>query len=143
MGILNLFKKKKPSLIEDIEKGYNWISSALASSGYSIDFSIESLKEIDRFFDENVENGIPKPNGLLSESKGTRIFGIGSYIGEVIRREYGGEWIVDDNDPNGEINISVKLNNGAVIWPIQRAMKRFSNGNEDGIYAYGRTVVEN
>lgn len=44
--------------------------------------------------------------------------------------------ITDDNDPQGEINASVELENGTVIFPIQRVIKRYQNGSEDGIYAY-------
>lgn len=45
------------------------------------------------------------PDGLLSEKLGSRIFALGSYVGEVIIRAYDGTWRVDDNDPEGELNI--------------------------------------
>jgi len=137
MGLLDIFKKKKPNLREDIVKAYEWISTALKSSGYNADFSLESLREIDRFFDEHSENGEAKVGGLLSESKGARLFALGSYVGEVIRRQYGGEWETNDNDPKGEINIAIKLSNGSIVWPVQKVMKRLKNGIEDGIYVYG------
>lgn len=137
MGLFDIFKKKKPSLKEDIERAYEWISTALKSSGYNADFSIESLREIDRFFDEHTENGQSKTGGLLAENTGMRLFALGSYVGEVLRRQYGGEWKIDDNDPEGEINIAVNLTNGTVVWPVQRVMKRLENGSEDGIYVYG------
>jgi hypothetical protein len=76
----------------------------------------------------------------LAESTGARLFAIGSYAGEVIRRVHGGEWQTDDSDPKGEINISVKLLNGTVLWPVQRVMKRLQNGSEDGIYVYGYSI---
>ena len=49
---------------------------------------------------------------------------------------YGGESITDDSDPQGEINISVKLRNETVIWPVLRCMKRCEQGYEESIYAY-------
>jgi hypothetical protein len=101
------------------------------------DFSIESLREIDRFFDEHAQNGQAIPGGLLSEQLGSRIFAIGSYVGEVIIRAYNGKWQVDDNDPEAEMNIAVVLASGAIMWPVQRVVKRFKNGPEDGIYVYG------
>lgn len=125
---------------EDIIKAYEWIAIALKSSGYLADFTLESLREIDRFFDDYSENGKPKIGGLLAENTGARLFAIGSYVGEVIRRVHGGEWQTDDNDPNGEINISVKLSNATVLWPVQRVMKRLQNGSEDGIYVYGHSI---
>ena len=148
MGLYNLFKKTKkvvkspPTLNDDIIKATEWISKALVTSGYNVDFSLDTLKEIDRFFEENVKDGKAIPKGLLSKDLGKRLFAIGAYIGEVIRVRYDGEWITDDNDPNGEINISVKLANGTILWPVQKVMKRFKNGSEDSIYFYGSVCDE-
>lgn len=126
-----LFSKQKPSLEADIRSGSEWISEALKSSGYEADFSLESLKEIDRFFDEQ-----NMPGGLLSENVGTRLFAIGAYIGEVLIRKYGGNWITDDKDPQGEVNVGIELSNGSLVYPVQKAMKRYSAGEEESIYDY-------
>lgn len=53
------------------------------------------------------------------------MFAVGSYVGEVIRRHYGGEWRGNDEDPEGEINLGLVLPGGAIIWPVQRVLKRF------------------
>jgi hypothetical protein len=126
------------TLVEDAQKAAAWVGNALSSSGYEADFSLESLGEVDRFFDEHSQGGAAVPGGLLSEQLGPRIFALGSYVGEVIIRAYGGQWRADDHDPEGELNIEVLLPSGAIIWPVQRVMKRFKNGPEDGIYVYGR-----
>jgi hypothetical protein len=125
------------TLVEDVRTSAKWIAKALSSSGYQADFSLASLKEIDRFFDEQSPNGDPIPGGLLSEQLGARLFALGGYVGEVIRRTNGGKWQAKDEDPRGEINITLVLPGGGMIWPVQRVMKRFKNGAEDGIYAYG------
>lgn len=138
MSILNgLSSHQKPTLLQDIMTSKDWISKALNSSNYAADFSIDSLKEIDRFFDEQ-----NTPDGLLNRNRGQILFALGSYIGEVIISAYGGEWITDDNDPQGEINIAVKLKDGSIIFPVQRAMKRYKNGKEDSIYDYGIVLGE-
>jgi len=124
-------------IVADVTVAAEWIAKALSSSGYKADFSVESLKEIDRFFDDQMLNGAPKPNGLLATQRGSRLFALGAYVGEVIRRSAGGEWIGDDNDPQAEINVALRLKHGTILWPIQRVIKRFNNGSEDGIYAYG------
>jgi hypothetical protein len=128
------------TLVEDAAVAADWIAAALSSSGYRADFSPRSLREVDRFFDEQSEHGKPRAGGLLAEGLGQRIFGLGSYTGEVIRRSLGGEWSADDADPQGEINIELRLPDGSVIWPVQRAMKRLSNGPEDGIAAYAAAL---
>ncbi|HEX4192517.1 MAG TPA: hypothetical protein VHY80_05440 [Stellaceae bacterium] len=132
----------QPQIVTDALGAAEWMSKALASSGYKADFSVESLREVDRFFDEQAPGGKPRPRGLLSEQLGQRIFGLGSYVGEVIRRQAGGEWQGNDADSQAEINVAVKLKNGSLIWPVQRVMKRFKNGSEDGIYAYGIVLLE-
>jgi len=128
------------SLVQDAAKSAAWIAEALKSSGYKADFSIQSLKEVDRFFDEHSRDGRPVPGGLLGEQLGSRLFALGAYVGEVIRRTNGGTWAGDDADPKGEINIELVLPNGGRIWPVQRVMKRLQLGREEGIYAYGLGV---
>jgi hypothetical protein len=134
----NMITRSK--IVSDALASAAQISRALSQSGYKADFSLESLKEIDRFFEEQVTNGQPKPGGLLSQQLGARLFAIGAYVGEVVRRQNGGEWEGDDNDPQSEINISVRLKTGVILWPVQRVMKRFKNGAEDGIWPYGVTA---
>ena len=122
---------------EDIATGSEWIAKALSSSGYRADFSPQSLWEIDRFFDDHTQNGAAKPGGLLSQDLGSRLFAIGSYMGEVVRRKIGGDWVGDDTTAQAEVLVELRLPDGTRCWPVQRAMKRFKNGAEDGIAAWG------
>ncbi len=124
-------------IIEDAQRAAEWISQALESSGYHADFSPESLWQIDFFFDDHSRNGEAIANGLLSKELGKRLFALGAYVGEVLRRNIGGEWYGDDTDPQAEINIELRLATGGKCWPVQRVMKRFKNGPEDSIVAYG------
>jgi hypothetical protein len=103
-------------------------------------FTLDSLKEVDRFVHDQAPGGNPKPGGLLSDHLGARIFALGVNVGEVIRRQGDGQWRGDDNDPKGEINLAIQLKSGTVFWPMQRIMKRIKNGSEGGIYAYGITM---
>jgi len=127
-------------ILNDALASAEQISMVLSQSGYRADFTLESLKQVDRFFEEQVTNGKPKPGGLLSQQLGARLFALGAYVGEVIRRQNGGEWQGDDNDSRAEINIAVRLKDGTVFWPVQRIMKRFKNGAEDSIWPYGAAL---
>lgn len=113
------------------------VAKALTRSRYDADFSSASLWEIDRFFDTEAPGGQPRAGGPLAEHLGARIFALGAYVGEVVRRHAGGDWIGADNDPEAEINVMVRISNGTIIWPIQRVMKRYRNGPEDSLVAYG------
>lgn len=128
------------SLVEDLDVSARWIARALSSSGYLADFSPASLWTIDRFFDDNSVAGLPRPGGLLATDLGGRLFALGAYIGEVIRRASGAQWRTDDQDPHGEVNVELVLPDGTIIWPAQRVMKRFQNGAEDGLAAYAAAL---
>jgi hypothetical protein len=124
------------SVVEDARTAAEWIAGALSSSGHVADFSPSSLWEIDRFFDEHSADGAAVRGGLLSSDLGSRLFAVGAYVGEVIRRSLGGEWRGDDSSPQAEINVELVVGE-ITCWPVQRVMKRFSHGAEDGIAAYG------
>jgi hypothetical protein len=131
----------EPHIVKDAVEAADWMAKALSSSGYKADFTLDSLKEVDRFVDDQAPGGNPKPGGLLSDHLGARIFALGAYVGEVIRRQGEGQWRGDDNDPKGEINLAIQLKSGTIFWPMQRIMKRIKNGPEDGIYAYGFVML--
>jgi len=124
-------------IVKDAAKAADWIASALNSSGYTANFSADSLAEVDRFFEEHSKNGAPKKGGLLTKDTGQRLFAIGAYTGEVLRRSLGGDWQPDPSDPDSEMGLSLVLPNGTTVWPVERVMKRYTNGREDSIAAYG------
>jgi hypothetical protein len=134
-------KSTQTKIVSDALSSADWIAKALSSSGYHANFSLKSLKEIDRFFDEQAPGGNPKPGGLLSQNLGPRIFALGAYVGEVIRRRTKGEWLGDDSNPDAEVNLALRLKANNIIWPVQRVMKRFKNGAEDGLYHYGFMIA--
>jgi hypothetical protein len=129
------------SIVRDAIEAADWMAKALSSSGYRADFTLDSLKEVDRFVDEQAPGGKPKPGGLLSQQFGARVFALGAYVGESIRRQGQGEWQGDDTDPQAEINVAVRLKSGTIFWPMQRIVKRIKNGPEDGIYAYAFVIL--
>ncbi len=139
MGLFDFFKKQKAKetkidtgkLAEDVLTYADWAKNNLNKTGYNVDYTLESMKEVERFFVEQSQDG-----GALTNNPGSILFGIGSLIGETIIKTYGGKWLTDDNDPQGEINVSVELPDGIVLWPVQRCIKRLQNGPEENIYDY-------
>jgi hypothetical protein len=69
---------------------------------------------------EDIDAGAAKPGGLLIQDLGYRLFAIGAYMGEVVRRNAGGEWVGDDNNPEAEITVELHLRNTTVCRPVQR-----------------------
>src|SRR3954471_301451 len=112
------------------------VAKALTSDGYEADFTPSSLWEIDRFFDEQTRKGAPRRWGLLAKDTSLRLFSLGAYVGEVVRRDLGGAWERDDTEPEGELNLALRLADDSVAWPVQRVVERMRNGAEEGIVAY-------
>lgn len=129
------------NIVADVLGAAEWMAMALSSSGYLADFSLASLRDVDRFFAENAPDGRAHPDGLLAEDLVRRIFGLGAYVGEVIRRRCGGTWEGNDADPKAAFNVALRLDHGHLIWPTQRAAKRFQNGPEDSVYFYGYMIL--
>lgn len=131
-------KKKKRSLKEDISVASQWVSEALVSYGYNADYSIESLKELDRFFKEENHS-----KGILAKDVGSKLFALGSYLGEVFIKEYGGYWITDDNDKEGEMKITVQLDVDITFMPVMSVMKCYQNCEENSLYALAIAIKQN
>lgn len=130
-----MFGKKKKvqqnTLAQDIVVAEEWVVKALNASEYKADYTLESMKEIDRFFDEQ-----STPEGILAKNRGQIIFSLGAYVGQTAIKLYGGQWVTDDADPQGEITIAVKLADGTTLWPVVKCMKRYDRGAEESLYAY-------
>ena len=120
----------------DLMQAAQGVANALSRFGYVADFSPGSLVEVDRFFEENVTGGTPRPDGLLGQELGARLVRMGGYVGEVVRRATKGQWRCDEHDPQGEMNVSVLTGEGLECYPVQRVMKRLRNGSEDSIVTW-------
>ena len=126
----------------EIRDASQWIVKGFQSENLALDFSINSLKVIDDFIDSNTENGKVKPESILSRNRGQILFALGCYLGETIQINIpGAKWEIDESDPDPHINAVLILPNGTKLHPIQRILKRFMNGNEESIHAYGLVVI--
>jgi hypothetical protein len=131
----------RPSIVKDAVEAADWMAKSLADWGYKADFSLDSLKDVDRFIDEEAPDGKPKPGGHLAQQFGAHIFGLGAYLGETIRRQGDGQWEGNDRDTWPEVTLAVRLKSGTVLWPTQRVLKRLENGAENGLYPYGVVIL--
>ena len=95
-----------------------------------LDYSVESLQRLDHFISEHFE-----PLGEKSIAESLPI-GSGSYVGEVIIRHLGGHW---NEEGRPEVNEVGALE---VIYPIEKAHKRFQNGREDSLAWYYHSIAK-
>ncbi len=123
-------------LLEELPIAADSVAHALRASGYRADFTAASLWDLERFFAENTAGGRPRPGGLLALDTGKRVFALGSYLGEVVRRDLAGEWVVDERGDHPEMNAAIQFPDGTRTWPVQQVMRRIVNGRRDDLVAY-------
>jgi hypothetical protein len=121
----------------------------MREAGYQADFSMASLKEVDRLIDEQSDRGSPVPDGYFdpshlpaSDRVTTRLFGLGCYVGEVLKQKYVSDWHADSRDFRQAVHgLRLRFASGAVVDPIGKVFKRFENGPEDSLEAFGFLVA--
>lgn len=129
--------------ISDIMKAYSEDAVELGKQmGKDLDFSEDSLLIIEEIL-ELYHSSLPKRKILKwikqkpSEEKVVQVSKIwGGYLGEAIRKNLGGEWLLEDN------TIILALND-TLIFPPAKVYKRITIGNEDNIWHYYQTLKQN
>lgn len=124
------------ALIDDAKKAATWVAEKLDQSGYRSDFSLSSVWEVERFFDDHAEQGKPRPGGLLDEHPGQRLFAMAAYLGETWRRAGNGTWSAPDSTDIPpqlkDFEIAVVFPNGTRAWPGRSVIVRFQNRKDAG-----------
>jgi len=110
-----------------------------------LDYSVDSLKTADKIFSYLHKEATRKTlikfvkRGLTEEQISSAAMVMGAYVGEVIRRAHGGEWVQEDIDGKKDV-IFLRID-GHNIFPIGKAYMRIKNGIEDNIYFYYQVVT--
>jgi len=127
----------------DARSSAEWISERLQSLGYGADLSPRSLREIDRFFDDTFQAGVPRRRfrrrfavELVDDPYGRSWrFAIVAYVGEVIRQAIGGQWVIDDCKDSVEmIDMQLVLPSGRAVMPMLE-VARSAAGRQEAILA--------
>jgi hypothetical protein len=114
------------------------VDAARNVDGINLDFSPESLSEVDRiigsFFNE----------GLGSNQVGETVFSFGCYVGEVFVRHQAGRWIKPKASLfrfGGSDLMIVELPNGVVCNPIGKAFKLLEQGASESVSYFYQAMV--
>jgi hypothetical protein len=67
--------------------------------------------------------------------------GFGSYVGEVMRKNHGGEWGTISEGANSFPGIRLKKGNDTLVWPWGRVHKRIVEGDENNVWDYYKTII--
>ena len=92
-----------------------------------LDFSVESLRTIDVILGELEPIGTDDPAEVVMLA--------GFYVGEVLVRGHGYEWIdaPDDLAPHFGFRVAVRSTRGAIANALGKAFTRVENGAEDSV----------
>ena len=75
---------------------------------------------------------VPSPDHIQTMCKM-----LGGYVGEVYRRQKGGEWAINDRFKAFGVN-----RGGTWIFPPAKIHKRLTNGDEDNIWVYFQVLLQ-
>ncbi len=99
------------------------IETARRTMGLDLRYDLESLMKLDAMVD-----AIGKPKHLDQ-----MVMVLGSYLGETLRRVYGGRWVWDPQWRTWAVLLPKKGGGETGPFPFAKVQKRFQNGMEDSI----------
>ena len=123
------------------------VDHAQAAAGIALDYSPESIRNVETFLQMLYA---ARPKGFLGRLLGKgpseqdldqacKMYG--GYVGEVVRRTGGGEWIVDTDIVPGQKVLCLRKGD-MKIWPPAKVGKRLTNGPEDNVWMYSQVILE-
>ena len=98
----------------------------------NLDYSEQSLQEVERLLARFETDADAAKIDELS-----KIWG--GYLGEVVRRRFGGEWSIEKY-PAGDFLIVTMNVNGARLFPSMKVHKRLTEGETDNIWKFYQSV---
>lgn len=131
---------EQDSKLQMVAEAYAQDAIDFARAHYSrrLDWSDESVRHIEEIAG-HLHDTLPTPRPPEEQ-----IFGfakmLGSYVGEVFRRNHGADWgMVSLND---ERFPGLKgHHDGVTFWPWGRLMNRLVNGGEDNVWHYYQRLI--
>lgn len=133
--------------ITDAIQTYAQDAVALARDHFqtNLDFSENSLEQVEAILSilhKSLSEGISSQQ-IKSGSFHHQIWQMakiwGSYLGEVMRRRWGGEWLTETPAHPGTV-ITLRMQ-GLDIFPLAKVYKRLVRGSEDNIWHYYQVLI--
>lgn len=97
-----------------------------------LDFSENSLMELETILAQLARNA---PGDDLSETCKTW----GSYLGEVVRRRFGGEWSIETYPGKQFATLTLNVN-GNKLFPSIKVHRRLTEGDGENVWEFYRMV---
>ena len=112
------------------------IKSAKLAFDESLDFSSDSLDQVERIMNKLHQRATEPGSDRLTEEQVTELATLwGIYVGEVIRRYYGGQWSLSDGVPDLTLG-------GKQAAPIAKVRKRITVGPMENLKYYFTSIMK-
>jgi hypothetical protein len=99
-----------------------------------LDYSEKSLLEVETILDRLAE-GPPSPSDDMTEM--CKMWG--SYLGEVVRRRFGGEWAIETYPGKQFATLTLSVG-GNKLFPTMKIHRRLSQGQDDNVWSFYQMV---
>lgn len=106
--------------------------SAARSLNAQLDFSEESLQTLETILDRAAHRSA---NQDLNET--CKMWG--SYLGEVVRRRFGGDWSIETYPGKQFATLTLSVN-GSKLFPSMKIHRRLTGGEADNIWSFYKMV---
>ena len=91
----------------------------------NLDYDTKSVKFVEEFIER-------QRNSFDNEQRKGLVNSIGSFVGQCVIKNYGGQWQVDEETKA----VCVALDDKNKIFPFAKTAKQFENGLEDSVYSF-------
>jgi hypothetical protein len=98
------------------------------SFGVQLDYREESLEQLESVLDRLAKT--PPSEGLEEACKMW-----GSYLGEVVRRRFGGEWTIETYPGKQFATLTLSVG-GNKLFPTMKVHRRLSRGRDDNVWSF-------
>lgn len=136
--------KLDEAMAEGAERAVAWA----ADQQLELDYSLDSVRIVERRL-AALHEAVPRglfgrlwTDGLSEADIQVAAMMFGAYVGEVLKKEFGGYWSDESLlDPGSKV-LTLHFENGrGEVWPQIKVEKRLRNGPEDNVWHYTLSVA--
>jgi hypothetical protein len=99
-------------------------------AGVSLDYSEGSLMQLEELLEGLTQKPVSQPEDLAETCKTW-----GSYLGEVVRRRFGGEWTIETYPGKQFATLTLTVR-GNKLFPTMKVHRRLTQGQDDNVWSF-------
>jgi len=132
------------SRISDLQKAVDYVRNTFAERRILLDYSTESIRHLDKLFDQEFKNGkLKNPEGGFAKFQGVILIGVTGYLTEVIiKNTRQTQTEINEQDENWFISFKITAGGNRFVQPGQQILKRIQYGSDAGLHSYALSAIK-